>query len=349
MKTLFIGSDFQHSGKSLVSICMGMTLQRDGKKIGYFKPCGTVPCSEGGAVRDEDALCMIKHLGISDAPEDISPILLTHDFKLKVLRGKITSVKSTILEKFKKVSASKDVMLVEGGRTMEEGRSLDLSTENFIRETGAGLIYIDFYDEDRGFDNILAWRERLGIAFSGLILNRVNPDHADYIEKNVIPYLARMGVPVLGTIFDDSLISAVSVAELVEALGGRVLAAAKHQERLVQHFMIGAMNIESASSHFRKMHNKAVITGGDRTDLQVAALETSIVCLILTGGVQPHPIVLSRADEMKVPIVLVSEDTLETFEKIDHLVRRPRMWQQEKIDRALKLFNTGVKLDSLKL
>ncbi len=37
--------------------------------------------------------------------------------------------------------------------------------------------------------------------------------------------------------------------------------------------------------------NMAVITGGDRTDLQLAALETSTTCLILTGSISPDPLI----------------------------------------------------------
>lgn len=347
MKSLFIGSDLQRVGKSLVCICMGKTLQRKGLRIGYFKPCGTAPCGEGGELRDEDAVCLISQLGIQDDPSDVSPIVLTHDFRVKVLRGKVKGVRETVIEKYKKVSQGKDVMLVEGGRTMHEGMSLDFPAEEWIREFDSGLIYVETYDEDRGVDSVLAWKQKLGERFLGLILNRINPDHEEYLEKFVVPFLERKGVPVLGMLLNDSLISAVSVRDLAEALEGKVIAAEKHQDKLVQHFMIGAMSMEAAGSRFRKIHNKAVITGGDRTDLQVASLESSIRCLILTGGISPHPMILSKAEEMKVPIILVSDDTLGAFEKIDHMIRRPRIWEPEKLERAMELFGNSIKLDRL--
>ena len=37
--------------------------------------------------------------------------------------------------------------------------------------------------------------------------------------------------------------------------------------------LVGAMSVESALSYFRRKPNKAVITGGDRADIQLAALE----------------------------------------------------------------------------
>lgn len=49
---------------------------------------------------------------------------------------------------------------------------------------------------------------------------------------------------------------------------------------MVEHLMIGAMDVDSALTYFRRKPNKAVITGGDRPDIQLAALETSTKCTI---------------------------------------------------------------------
>ena len=61
----------------------------------------------------------------------------------------------------------------------------------------------------------------------------------------------------------------------------------------------------------------AVVTGGDRTDLQLAALETSTQCLILTGCIPPTAAIMTRAEEMEVPILSVNLDTLTTVEIIE--------------------------------
>jgi len=45
--------------------------------------------------------------------------------------------------------------------------------------------------------------------------------------------------------------------------------------------MVGAMGQEQALNFLEVKANKAVITGGDRADVQLAALETSTKCLIL--------------------------------------------------------------------
>ena len=70
-------------------------------------------------------------------------------------------------------------------------------------------------------------------------------------------------------------------------------------------------------SRFRKQTNKAVITSGDRADIQLAALETSTTCLILTGNLRPSPLIVKQADEFDVAVLLVRSNTLETVEAVE--------------------------------
>jgi hypothetical protein len=83
--------------------------------------------------------------------------------------------------------------------------------------------------------------------------------------------------------------------------------------------------------YFRKGQNMAVITGGDRTDIQLAALETSTQCLILTGQVRPHPDVISRAEDLEIPILSVDLDTLTTVEIVDNAIGQVRIHEPRKL------------------
>jgi len=88
----------------------------------------------------------------------------------------------------------------------------------------------------------------------------------------------------------------------------------------------------------RTKPGKAVITGGDRADIQLAALETSTKCLILTGGLYTNDVVLGRAVSKGVPVVSVSRDTFSTIEAIEGLIGRTGISEKEKINRAYSLF-----------
>ena len=75
----------------------------------------------------------------------------------------------------------------------------------------------------------------------------------------------------------------------------------------------------------------AVVTGGDRTDLQLAALETSTHCLILTGHIPPQPLILSRAEDLEIPILTVNLDTLTTVEIVDRAFGHVRLQEPIKV------------------
>jgi hypothetical protein len=109
----------------------------------------------------------------------------------------------------------------------------------------------------------------------------------------------------------------LSVGELAKHLGGEILNCPERSEELVENLMVGALSVDSGLDYFRRKANKAVITRGDRPDLQMAALETSTKCLILTGAIRPMPIVLHRAIEKGVPIIVVEEDTISTLRRIE--------------------------------
>jgi acetyltransferase len=131
----------------------------------------------------------------------------------------------------------------------------------------------------------------------------------------------------------ERVLSSVSVAELSEGLAGQVLCCPKGMEELVEHVLVGAMSADTALVYFRRKPNKAVVTGGDRTDIQLAALETSTRCLILTGNIRPTPQVMMRAEDQDVPVILTRHDTMTTVGLMEPYFGASRFHQSRKIQR----------------
>ena len=102
---------------------------------------------------------------------------------------------------------------------------------------------------------------------------------------------------------------------------------------LVEHLIVGAMGAEQALLRIRRIAGtKAVITGGDRADIQLVALETATQCLILTGHLRPVPEVLRRAEECGVPVLLVRGNTMDTVETIERVFGKTRLGQAAKLE-----------------
>jgi hypothetical protein len=121
-----------------------------------------------------------------------------------------------------------------------------------------------------------------------------------------------------------------------------VLSETYDPEALIETYTIGAMTAEAALARFRRQKNKAVITGGDRSDIQLAALETSTVALILTGNLQPSPIIIQQADSLGIPVLLVKSATMEAVDRIEQAYSRTRLGQPEKLEAFIQLMEEHV-------
>ncbi len=110
--------------------------------------------------------------------------------------------------------------------------------------------------------------------------------------------------------------------------------------------MIGAMTPETALEQMRRVSRKAIVTGGDRTDIQMAALSTDTSCLVLTGGLYPARSVLNKASELGVPVLVTALNTLEAAEAVDHLIARIDP-QIRKMDLIAKVVKENVDLDAV--
>lgn len=107
------------------------------------------------------------------------------------------------------------------------------------------------------------------------------------------------------------------------------------------------MTVEHALRRLRNYKNIALITGGDRTDMQLAAYEVSTACLVLTGGMYPDSTVLAKADESNIPILLVPEDTYTTAKQVERVEPLIKPEEKDKIKLVKNLVQDAVDLQRI--
>jgi BioD-like phosphotransacetylase family protein len=212
-----------------------------------------------------------------------------------------------------------------------EGSLIDASSLQLVELLDARVLAIVRYDTCRCIDTASGLRTLYGDRLLGVVINAVPRPQMRFVREVACPLLEKRGIPVLAVLPEERLLSSVSVRELVDQLGGETLCCQEGLDDLVEYLMVGAMTAESAITYFRRRPNKAVITGGDRTDVMFAALETSTQVLILTGNRSPIPEVLARAREVRVPIVVVEADTLTAVRSAEQIFGRTFVRQPRKI------------------
>ncbi len=350
MQSIYIMSTTDYSGKSLLALGIGLKLKDRGKNVGYYKPFGRLAVTIDGAVVDKDAQVMKDVLGLDEPLADICPVVLTRDILIEGLREEPRGLKEKVKEIYGKVSQGKDVMIIGGAGNMFDGLFLGIGGMQVAEMLGAKVILIDsrdFLKDETFVDTMMVAKTMLGDRLIGAVVNNISRESRDFILEFVTPFLERNGIKVLGVIPHDDLLGSVTVGELAAALSGKILCAEGATDTLVESFQIGAMDAASAQKHLRKIKNNALITGGQRTEMIMAALETPTKCLILTGGHIPSQQVIASADRAGVPLISVRLNTLQATEMMERAMGRVRLGEKQKIERARELLDRWFDFGSL--
>jgi hypothetical protein len=336
MQYLYIASMTGFSGKSLIALGLGLILKEKGYDVGYIKPYGKTPLKAGGNIIDADAEFMRKSLDIQDPPEVVSPFVATFENQRNVLKGKASNSFSGF-EKAVSAIKDKDIVLVGGGADLFEGSIFGINGLRIIHHLNARTLVVEPWKGESSLDTIVGAKELLGSNFTGAVINKVPQAAYDYIKESVRPFLEKQGIPVFASLHRDILLDSITVRQLNEVLGGKVLCCEEGLDDFVESFSIGAMDVDSALKYFRRTPNKAVITGAHRSDIQLAALETSVKCIVLTGGMYTNDVILGKAKLKGVPIISVHDDTYTTVEKIESVLGKIRIREQEKVLRTKEI------------
>jgi BioD-like phosphotransacetylase family protein len=330
MLYVYVASMSGFSGKSLVTLGLGIMLKEAGYRIGYVKPLGKIPVKHGTLLIDADAEFMMKSLDIQEPPEVVSPFVVTFEIQNNLLKGKPSDKFDAVTKAFSAVT-NKDLVMVGGAADLFEGSVFGINGLKLIKHLNARTLVVEPWNGDVSIDTIIGSQELLGGSFAGAVINKVPQSSHDYVTKAVRPYLEKRGINVFAVLHRDILLDSITVRQLNEILNGKVLCCEESFDEFIENFSIGAMDVDSALKYFRRTPNKAVITGAHRSDIQLAALETSTKCIILTGGMYTNDVILGKARAAHVPVISVHEDTFSTVEKIESVLGKIRIREQKKV------------------
>lgn len=349
MKSLFVLSTKPYAGKNLIAVGIGLRLKEKGVKVGYFKPIGVFPTKAGEVLTDEDTLFFRETFSLKDPLELLCPVVLDEALLDEVYKNKVKGLEEKIVSAFKKLSRGKELILVVGIGSIHSGSFLGLSEEDIIHKLGSKAILVDKPEPNdfESLDGCMRCKKKLGNDLIGVVFNRVAPNLLGPVKEKMVPFLKKKQIETLGVIPEDTILGAVTIGELKDALMGKLICCANKEGELVEHFLIGAMNVESALKYFRRVSNKAVITGGDRSDIQLAALETSTKCLILTGDLYPDDIIISKAEERGIPILVVPTDTLTTVDRFEAVLGHLSLRNKSKAKHAKELVEERLDLSKI--
>ena len=327
VKRLLVGSTESYSGKTAAVLGIGLKLKAMGIDLAFGKPMGTPLADSSG---DPDLDFVLQTLALGEDRFYPPAVSLSESTIAECLTSEEINPRSPDLHSFIE-SKGESLLLLEGPGNLAEGKLLGLSLPQMAEAIDAAVLLVIRYDSLLLVDRLLIAKAQLGSRLLGVVVNDLPEEAIESVEQLAVPFLEKHQIPVLALLPRSPLMRSISVREIVGRLNAEVLCCEDRLDLMVETLTIGAMNVNSALRYFRKGINMAVVTGGDRTDIQLAALETSTQCLVLTGQIPPNSEILERAKDLEVPILAVDSDTLSTVERIDELFGQARLHEPVKV------------------
>ncbi len=337
MVTLYVVSMESFAGKTVLALGLARKMAGDGCSVGYIRPV-TAALRQVETARTCAAV-MKRSLGLVEPMDVLTPVVIDGETLDWILAEKIGDLSQKVADAFRKASEGKDVMMVEGVSGLAAGSMVGLDPKTVCEMVNGQCLLVTRGSNELIGDNIIAAKMWFGDRFLGVVMNGVPQSMMEFVTESLVPFLSHKGIKVYAVIPEDRMLMAVTVSDLVARLGGRVISGQDHMDELVENVMVGAMSVENALNYFRRKPNKVVITGGDRPDIQLAALETSTKCLILTGNLNPSPLILGRAEELGVPVVLVQQDTLTAAGLVEQAFTEVQFHEEKKLKRFERMLD----------
>jgi BioD-like phosphotransacetylase family protein len=319
VKTIFLIGE---RGKSVLIYGLLRKFSSEGLRVGYFKPISKARYKLPSMTYiDPDVITLKQALNLEDSLEDMNPIIITRS--ILNFKNNIESLKKRIEEAYSRIASGKDVVLAESYPNLEVMTSIGFPLPQLTKMLNAKTVFVLNVKErdvvDEVVDKLILYNcyfEYHGAKIDGVIVNNVPIYYSERVEDVIVPEIERLGLKVYGVIREKARLTAPTVSDVVEALNAEILENKDKLNNIVEDILIGAMAPTAALRWLRRAINAAIVTGGDRTDLIITALETKPSVVILTGGLYPDISVLVKARETGTPILLVPYDTYTTVEKL---------------------------------
>jgi BioD-like phosphotransacetylase family protein len=358
-RRIFVAATRMNDGKTTMCLGLFAALQHLYPRVGFIKPIGQRYVEVEGLKVDEDSYLLDVIYKVHVPIESMSPITIDPTFTRRFLDRPgeaYAPLVDRICRAFDRVSWEKDFTLIEGTGHAGVGSVFELSNARVAKILDAKIILVCPGGIGRPIDEIAlnqALFDREGVEIIGVILNKVEADKIPQIVHYAGLGLARLGVPLLGVMPVQKILSAPNLLQVAEEIGGRWLngRATGAHERILR-VVVGAMTAKGSIDHLQA--GNLVITPGDRDDVILAAMtatgisgDKTIAGIILTNDILPHPKLLELLARTDIPVIAAREDAYAITSKINNMTVKTQPQDTDKIPVIKQLITEHVDLGRL--
>jgi uncharacterized protein len=308
---------------------LGKSWLDGGKKVGYLKP---VTDNQAGV--DKDVLFMQQVLGLTEPFESLSPVINLQGNASGVLRSALATL-----------AQNKDLVIMEGC-------PLNASA-GIIEAIDARVLAV--HDYSIPLSGAIPEYKKLGARLLGVVINKVPKSKLGRTQCQVSADLNQAGLRFSGMIPEDRTLMALSVADLAESLQGKIANNTENSGDLIENFMMGSSTFDRGAAYYQRKNNKAVLLWGERpgfrkaamANLQMAALQTSTRCIVISANAAPIPAVLQKAQEKQVPLISAPGTITDLANALEKSMGSLKFTQVQKMPRLLEILKQNLDIQKL--
>jgi BioD-like phosphotransacetylase family protein len=358
-KRIFVAATRMNDGKTTTCLGLFAALQSLFPRVGFIKPIGQRFIEIHGHKVDEDSYLLDTIYHVRVPIESMSPVTVDGTFTRRFLKqpeAMYPELVDKICRAFDRVSWEKDFTLIEGTGHAGVGSVFELSNARVAKLLGAKVILVSPGGIGRPVDEIAlnkALFDQEGVEVIGAILNKVEADKIPLIAEYAGLGLARLGVPLLGLLPVQPMLSAPNLLQIAEEIGGRWLnARATAPTERVSRVVVGAMTAKGIVDYLQP--GTLIITPGDRDDIILAAISSArlfgrktIAGLILTNDILPHEKLLELLAQTDISVIAAREESYTITSKINSMTVKTQPQDMDKIPVIKRLIFDHVDLKKL--
>lgn len=340
MTFLFIGSTGDHAGHTLLTWALMKRLMEKGFNVGFFKPFGTHPSLHEGDWVDLDALLFKAVLKLQEPFQHLCPYPLPNKASQQQRSEEITGrIKTLAVE----LSVGKDILVVMGSRHIFfDDASFGISDIFLNTELEADFILIErFRSVPKSMYSILSIHSLLPERIKGVILNRVSIEAMETIRNQLVLPLFQKGVTITAVLPEDPTLSLRSVSEISQTLEGEFLCGEENREQAVTGTSLSISGLKKELRIFKRVFNKIILLKPDDPNDKRNEYwrPPDVAGILLTGGRTPPLQIIEIAKKVKIPVVLVKDDTFMAMQRLEEDVSPLSLGDEKKVRYFTKMMD----------
>jgi len=317
---IYLAGTEAQNGKSIIVLALMEHLTGHGRKVGFFRP----------VIRDDDGKDSLIHLVQNRYALKFSYDAMygcTHETARNLISaGKVNTLYSMILEKYKSLEEQCDVVLCAGTDYTGVSEALEFDYNVDVANNMGCLILPVIKGDGRNAAELSSFTQALisslheqKCSIIAVIINRVHPDFTAELTK-VLGESRKDDIPVY-VIPEHPVLAKPTIGEIASALNAQWISKDdESMDREVTHFKIAAMELPHFLDHLED--GSLIITPGDRADMILGSILSDasetyppISGVLLTGNLRPAPQVerlIEGLSTAPVSVFMVETDTFTT-------------------------------------